>query len=159
MITIVQVSQWLNTPTTGAWYSWLVEHAEIVLNHAQSWSIMINHAQSTQFQKFAWWSPSMINPRFLAGNTWKHILGCFNPILVIVYGIASPIFNKLNPFRAPPEQALLWPLVSLRLPADTVSGYWKANMFDLGILEAKKNKNSSHLLDWIITLLAYHKDP
>ena len=31
----------------------------------------------------------MINPRFLAGNTWKHILGCFNPILVIVYGIAS----------------------------------------------------------------------
>ena len=36
---------------------------------------------------------------------------------------STPIFNKLNPFRAPPEQALLWPLVSLRLPADTVSRY------------------------------------
>ena len=149
MITIVQVSQWLNTPTTGAWYSWLV-------GHAQSCSIVLNHAQSTQFQKFAWWSPSMINPRFLAGNTWKHILGCFNPILVIVYGIAS--------------QFLISSIHFVRLRNRLFCGHWYPfgclQTPGLGIekrtcliLDAKKNKNSSHHLDWIITLLAYHKDP
>ena len=68
--------------------------------------------------------------------------------------MASPFFNKLNPLRTPLEQALLWPLVLLRLPAeDTVS------RFDLRRQKEQKKFTSSGFDNHIRTLLAYHKNP
>ena len=87
------------------------------------WLNMLNHAQSSSSHKKS--TVFLISKHDQSQSLGQKYttLGWFNPSLEIVAG-GIPIFYKLNPLRTPLEQALLWPLVLLRLPAqDTVSGY------------------------------------
>ena len=121
-----------------------------MLNHAQSSS---SHRKSTVFL-ISKHDQSHINPRFLDRNT--PLLAGSTPVLRLLL-VAYPFFISS--------------IHCVRLWNRLFCGHWccfgclrKTPCLGIEretglILHAKKNKSSSHLLDWIITLLAYQKYP
>ena len=74
---------------------------------------------STTYHKFfCWWSPLFRNIGWF--NGWTEGL----THVWILFG-GHPSFHRPKPFRTPPpEQALLWPLASLGLPAFNAEHDW-----------------------------------